>query len=63
MTKELGVKKVLLVTDKGIVEPGLLDKVKQPLEKEGILTAIFADVKPNNYLEVVEDSAQAAKES
>lgn len=63
MTKELGAKKVLLVTDKGIVESGLLDKVKQPLEKESILTAIFADVKPNNYLEVVEDPAQAAKES
>jgi len=32
VAKEFGVKKALLVTDEGIVQSGLLDKVKQPLE-------------------------------
>ena len=34
LVKQLGGKKVLIVTDTGIVQAGLVDKVKQSLEKE-----------------------------
>lgn len=63
VAKELGAKKALLVTDQGIVQSGLLDKVKQPLESEGIETAIFADVLPDNRIEIVEKTARAALEN
>lgn len=63
IAKELGARKVLLVTDQGIVQSGLLDKVKQPLETEGIGIAIFADVLPENPIEIVEKTARAALEN
>ena len=44
---DLGVNKVLLVTDQGIVKAGLLDPVLAPLEGAGIKTAVFDRVEPN----------------
>ena len=45
--KEFGKSKVLIVTDKGVVGAGLLDKVLTPLEKAGVKTQIFDQIEPN----------------
>ncbi|WP_366922231.1 iron-containing alcohol dehydrogenase [Metallumcola ferriviriculae] len=49
----LGSAKVLIVTDAGVVNAGLLEKVKKPLEEKGIAIQIFSDVEPNPSLETV----------
>ncbi|WP_420641520.1 iron-containing alcohol dehydrogenase family protein [Candidatus Leptofilum sp.] len=43
----LGVNHVLVVTDQGIVNAGLLDAVLRPLHKANITTTIFDQVEPN----------------
>ncbi len=40
----LGVKKPLVVTDKGIVDSGIIDKVLKPLKEQGMEWELFADV-------------------
>ncbi len=62
LTKHLGGKRVLIVTDPGVVQAGLLDKVKRPLEKEGIEFGVFDNCEPNCPLNVVQSCAQFAKE-
>lgn len=41
VAKELGAKNALVVTDAGVMEAGLIDKVKSALEKERISFEIF----------------------
>ena len=43
----LGVRKVLIVTDGGIVKAGLLDPVLAPLKQAGITPVVFDQVEPN----------------
>ena len=62
LTKHLGGKKILIVTDSGVVQAGLLDKVKEPLEKESIEFGIFDSCEPNCPVDVVQRCAQFAKE-
>jgi len=45
--RTLGMKRVLVVTDKGVVAAGLLDGVKASLEAASIATAVFDGVDPN----------------
>jgi len=45
--KELGKSKALIVTDKGIVAAGLLERVLTPLEKAGLKVHIFDQIEPN----------------
>jgi alcohol dehydrogenase class IV len=45
--KELGKSKVLIITDKGVVGAGLLEKVLTPLEKAGVQAHIFDQIEPN----------------
>lgn len=40
-------KKVLIVTDKGLVKAGIIDKVKKILDEEKISYTVFDEVKPN----------------
>lgn len=47
LVKHLGGNKVLIVTDPGVVQAGLLEKVKQPLEKEGIESGVFDNCEPD----------------
>lgn len=61
LTKHLGGKKILIVTDSGVVQAGLLDKVKEPLEKESIEFGIFDSCEPNCPVDVVQRCAQFAK--
>jgi alcohol dehydrogenase class IV len=39
--------KVLLVTDKGIIQAGLLEKITRPLESADIEFAVFDEIEPN----------------
>ena len=45
-----------------MVQAGLIDKVKQPLEKEGIDFGIFDKCKPDAPINVIKSCAQFAKE-
>jgi len=46
-SREIGAKKALIVTDKGITKCGLVEKVTLPLEKAGIKFSIFDEVEAN----------------
>jgi len=58
----LGAANALLVTDKGIVRAGLLEKAKQPLAEAGITVAVFDEVQPNPTTLTVSEGAQAARD-
>jgi alcohol dehydrogenase class IV len=45
--KEFGKSKILIITDKGVVGAGLLEKVRTPLEQAGLKTDIFDQIEPN----------------
>jgi alcohol dehydrogenase class IV len=49
----LKAEKVLFVTDKGIIEAGLLNSAQQALEKANIEYAVFDDVEPDPRFEIV----------
>ncbi len=46
-TKEFGKSKILIITDKGVVGAGLLEKVLTPLEQAGLKAHIFDQIEPN----------------
>jgi len=46
-TKELGKSRALIITDKGIVGAGLLERVLTPLEQAGVQAHIFDQIEPN----------------
>lgn len=45
--KNLGIKKVLIVTDPGVIRAGWVDDVQKALEAENIYSILFDDVVPN----------------
>ncbi|MFJ5789914.1 iron-containing alcohol dehydrogenase [Lysinibacillus sp. NPDC093197] len=45
--KELGSKKALIITDKGLAQTGILKKVTDSLEQEGIPFLVYDDIMPN----------------
>ncbi len=62
LSKNLGGKKVLIVTDPGVIQAGLLDKVKQPLEKAGVELDVFDGCEPNCPVKTVQICAQFARD-
>ena len=58
LVKQLGGKKALIVTDTGIAEAGLVDHVKQSLEKKGIESGTFDGCKPDALIGVIKECAQ-----
>lgn len=54
MLKEKGAGKVLVVTDNGLVKLGLVQKVLDELDKDGIQYAVYSDVSPNPTSDNVE---------
>lgn len=50
--------KVLLVTDKGLVEAGLINQARETLEKSGIKYAIFDGVEPDPRYEIAAECAK-----
>ena len=59
----LGVSKVLLVTDEGVSQAGWAGRVCQSLEKAALPFVLFQDVKPNPRAEQVMSGAAIFKES
>ncbi len=47
LVKSRGAKKVLVVTDKGLVDAGVLPKVTAPLDDAGIEYKVFDEIEPN----------------
>ncbi len=60
---EHGVKKVLLVTDAGIVKAGVVAKITQLLDEAGIEYAIFDKVLPDPHVEVLEQGLAFARDT
>lgn len=60
ITKEK-ISSILIVTDKGIVNNGLVDPVEAALQTSGISYYIYSDTQPNPTVQNVEDALQAYK--
>ena len=56
-----GFKKVLVVTDKTLLECGVTAKVTEILDKAGISYEIYSDIKPNPTIKNVLDGVEACK--
>lgn len=61
--KERGFKKVFVVTDKALMEAGVVAKVLEELDKAGIAYEIDSDVKPNPTIANVQEGVEKCKES
>ena len=55
LIKEKGIKRVLVVTDKGLMSLKLLDPLFEELKKQGIEYFIYDEVKPNPTISNIED--------
>lgn len=60
--RQMGAKRVLIITDKGIERAGLLDRIVRPLMSEGIDFEVFSDVEPNPRGQTMERGAGIARE-
>jgi len=61
LAKELGARKVLLVTDRGIVSAGHAERVQRLLEQQGITVTRFEQVEENPGTRCVEACVEAAR--
>ena len=59
--RKRGFKKVLLVTDKTLVQCGVSAKVTEVLERAGISYEVYSDIKPNPTIKNVLDGVDACK--
>lgn len=62
LATQFGSKKVLILTDPGVVKAGLVDKVKQPLAKERVKFEVFDKCEPDAPENVIRSCAQALKD-
>jgi alcohol dehydrogenase class IV len=60
---QLGSKKVLIVTDKILVELGLVEPIQKSLIKQGLEVVIFDGVEPDPSFKVVEDGLAVLKDN
>jgi alcohol dehydrogenase class IV len=58
ISRDLGATKALIVTDPGVIQAGLLDKIKPSLDKAGCKYDIFDRVEPNAPTGVTEQCIQ-----
>lgn len=61
-TKTLGGTKVLIVTDSGVVNSGLVDSLRTNLEEAGLKVFLFDRVEPEPPASLVDESSQFIKE-
>ncbi|MBP3284618.1 MAG: lactaldehyde reductase [Clostridia bacterium] len=61
--KNRGFEKVLLVSDKALVEAGVTAKVETTLKASGIAYSLFDEIKPNPTIQNVTDGVAACKAS
>ena len=60
--KQLGGKKVLIVTDPGLVEAGLVEAIKAPLDSDGIAFSLYDQVEPEPSARIVDQCDQYVKD-
>jgi alcohol dehydrogenase class IV len=60
--KKRDIKKVLIVTDKGVIQANLLKDIIPSIEKEGIGYELFDEVTPNPTVDLVEKAIAVFKE-
>ncbi len=60
--KKIGAKKVLIVSDAGIGNAGLISKVEKFLHQEGISNETFTDVPPEPWVDVADEAGSLARE-
>lgn len=60
--KKLNATKVLVTTDQGIVEAGLLSKLLEPLSAENIDYTVFDKIEPNPSIETVNKAAELGRD-
>ncbi|WKY47005.1 iron-containing alcohol dehydrogenase [Eubacteriaceae bacterium ES3] len=60
---KMNVKKALIVTDKVLMEAGVVEEVTKVLDEAKIAYAIFSDVKPNPTVKNVNDGYQALQDN
>jgi len=60
--KQLGGKKVLIVTDPGVAEAGLVEAIKGPLESDGIAFSLYDQVEPEPSARIVDQCTQYLKD-
>ena len=63
LTQTLGAKRVLLVTDQGVLSTGIIEKGQTALEDAGLAVTIFADVTADPSEGVVKAALEAAREA
>lgn len=55
---KLGIKKIQIITDTGVVSSGVLDKILAPLKEAGIAALVFDTVEPNPTIQTVDCAAE-----
>lgn len=60
---QMGVQRALLVADPGVVQAGLLDRVREGLEGAIDVAGAFTDVPPDSSVATVEQGAAVAREA
>ena len=63
LAEEAGARRVLIVTDLGVVQAGILEKAQDSLESRGIEHAAFKETLPNPSSQGVSRAAQFAREA
>jgi choline dehydrogenase len=59
--KALGLRRPLVVTDQGLVKAGLLDEARKPLKQQGIDAVVYAEVRANPGIALVDAGARTYK--
>ena len=62
ITSRIGARRVLIVSDKALVEAGLVQRVRDPLEQAGIAVDIFDGGAPEPPLHAVNDTVALARD-
>ncbi len=61
--KALGLKSVLIVTDRGVISAGLMKPIEESLKAAKVQVAVFDRVEPDPRYEIVADCVQTARNS
>jgi alcohol dehydrogenase class IV len=59
----LGARKILLVTDEGLVKAGIVEKVLKHIDSKGFAVKVFDEIKPDPSVKVVDKGASVARDS
>lgn len=62
LVKSRGAKKVLVVTDKGLIDAGVLPKVTAPLDTAGIDYTVFGEIEPNPIDKTADKGGKLARD-